>query len=504
MTRQGRTPLAPAVWTQHAIASFTRLEHRPARIDPAPASIPLGCISDARRAKALNVLERCREEICEHLDFGAVGWEAAGRRHVLLWDLMVVSVASDGSDLRADWPAHERDMSVCIPRADLSIPIGSYRWYTAFDPVLFEAARSTGLDVRTLDGGPTGEWMRQSLRRTFRRYVDWNRLRRAVLGQLAPDPLDVSLTRRIFGGCAPGFREFNWVHRHSPELALVAIENPRLVPFLRIAAANPVDGPLEAFEGLLRDARINASARRKLEVWGYPVFGEALDAALFSDAASLMSKLANALDRLQVRNEPPSVFGALAVRDAKAIYPDWFLRALLDELWLLEDEGFDQTPPLLYSEAIRWLDTDPPPPDSNQRRAGWRWVEARASAHSAAEEEGATRTWSVPCGDFETGPWRVVAIRNRRELQEEARAMHNCLERYEADCRFEAMAVYSIRDRASGGRAACFSLELDLEDHVWRLGQVSGRGNCRVAQELVGVALASLARCRLQARAAPS
>src|SRR5690349_21231842 len=119
MTRQGELPVAKRVWTEHTIASCTRLEHRPARIEPAPASLPLGCIAEPRRAKALTVLESCREEICEHLDFGAVGWEAQGRRHVLVWDLMDVSAALDGSDLRVAWHRHEPDMSVCIPRVDL-------------------------------------------------------------------------------------------------------------------------------------------------------------------------------------------------------------------------------------------------------------------------------------------------------------------------------------------------------------------------------------------------
>ena len=76
--------------------------------------------------------------------------------------------------------------------------------------------------------------------RTFDRCVEWNRLRRGVLGHLRLDPLVVSLTRRTFEGGMARLASFNWVARHVRELALVAAEHPRLLPFLQLVSR--VDG----------------------------------------------------------------------------------------------------------------------------------------------------------------------------------------------------------------------------------------------------------------------
>ena len=490
------SPVNHRVWTQHVIAPCTRLEHLPVRIEPAGSDIPLARIPEARRATAMRVLEGCRGEIAERLALGAVGFECAGRRHVLLWDLMDVSVAVDGSGMQVAWPAHGKGMGVAKPRADLSIPIGGYAWPTIFDPILFEAWRGEGLDVHMLGGGPTGEWMRHTLRRTFRRYVDWNRLRRAVLAYLRLDPLVVSIMRRLFEGDCPDIDHFNWVHRNASELARIAIESPRLLPFLRLVGRKEAGTPLENLEALLQAGGIAPSARRKLERWGYPAFDAAIDSALFHDFASVAAGFANLLDRLQVEDEPPVVFAQLAVDQAGAFKPDWFLRALLEELRRLEGEDLGDMPPFAWEDALAWLASGPAEPDENQRRGGWEWIESQAEKFAATGARAAMDAWPVPCEAFESGPWRIVPIRNHAELREEARAMRNCLEKFEGDCAAGRLAIFSIRELEGGKRVACFSMaRVAGSPGDWKLMQIAGEANAEVPHALVDPAIEALRRC---------
>jgi hypothetical protein len=481
--------------TQHIIAPCTRMEHRPARIEPAGTNISLARIPEDRMAMVARTLESCRGEIVERLALGAVGWESEGRRHVLLWDLMDISVAMDGADVRVAWPHHEPEMGVCLATTDLSEPIGAYRWAAAFDPVLFGAWRRHGRDTRMLGGGATGEWTRRTLVRTFRRYVDWNRLRRGVLAYLRLEPLDLALTRRIFDSGQVPIDRFDWVHRHSRELARVAIEHPRLLPFLRIVSRIAPGTPIGNFESLLHDAGITPPARAKLEKWGWEIFDAASESALFSGAESLVADFANLLDRLQLEEPPPSIFAALALDIRGRPHPDWFLRALLEELDRLEHFDLPDLAPHAWGDAIDWLESDPPDPDENQRRAGWPWIEAQAEWHATTRDLRAVEPWPLPCAQFESGPWRVVPIRNRAELAEEADAMRNCLASFAADCEKGRCAVLSIRDRESGRRVACLSLSRPGHGADWELDQVAGKGNAKVEAPLIRLAMSVAKRC---------
>jgi hypothetical protein len=105
------------------------------------------------------------------------------------------------------------------------------------------------------------------------------------------------------------------------------------------------------------------------------------------------------------------------------------------------------------------------------------------------------------------GPWQVVPIRNRAELHAEARAMRNCLEDYEADCRSGEVLVFSIRDQLTGQRRACFSVVPEL-DGGWTLEHIAGKANAGVGKEMAGLAARFVARMQWvgannQARPAP-
>src|SRR6185295_2996411 len=129
---------------------------------------------------------------------------------------------------------------------DLRRPIARFAWPGALEPVLLAACREDGTPTAILRG-PSGEYARRVLVRTFAPCVDWNRLRRLVLAQLRLDPLVVSLTQRTFEGEYATTDGFNWVGRHVRELALVATEHPRLLRFLNLVAGCG-ESPVKVFE----------------------------------------------------------------------------------------------------------------------------------------------------------------------------------------------------------------------------------------------------------------
>jgi PcfJ-like protein len=85
------------------------------------------------------------------------------------------------------------------------------------------------------------------------------------------------------------------------------------------------------------------------------------------------------------------------------------------------------------------------------------------------------------------GAYRVVAIRCAAELAAEAEAMKNCLATYEEACRAGAVAVYSIRERSTGTRIACFAAERIRQGESWELIEVAGKMNSAVDDELARI-----------------
>lgn len=81
------------------------------------------------------------------------------------------------------------------------------------------------------------------------------------------------------------------------------------------------------------------------------------------------------------------------------------------------------------------------------------------------------------------GAYRVVAIECAAALAAEALAMKNCLATYEEACRAGDVSVYSIRERSTGTRIACFAAERVADDD-WQLIEVAGKMNAMVDEEL--------------------
>lgn len=446
-------------------------------------------LSPERKLAAQRALDHCFLAVAHHLSTPPESWVDQGRRMVRLWDLLEFSVTVDGNDFQAEFLARDPAMSHCIVRADLKGPIGSYNFPAALDPLLVEGCRATGFTPKCLPG-PTGDYMRRVLLRTFRHYVDWNALRRSVLQALAPDPVVTSLTRRIFDSRFATLPNFNWVAHHVRELSLVGIEHPGLLPFLRWE--QPRHGsPLGNFERAMAEEGLRPSARRKLEQWGFDTFGVAIDECDDYepvDPHRFIARYANVLDDLQVEVEPCPMFSYLMTRGRALEAPDWYLRALWNECESLTEEYPDDPYLIDFEPTSAWIDSRPRRPDENQRRAGWAWIVARAEEHKLRTDVAGALPWAVPCGEMAVGRFVVKPLGDRATLREEAHEMRNCLASMEADCRRGKLAAFSIR--LEGRCTACFTLtQVAVARPFWTLLQVAGKSNSQVQPEIRDVAM---------------
>jgi hypothetical protein len=240
---------------------------------------------------------------------------------------------------------------------------------------------------------------------------------------------------------------------------------------------------------------LEPNAWKRLEQWGFDTLDYFVD-----DAAGMpiaLVEYANLLYRLDAAEPPPELFTQLAVHIAAAgaddlcarsfaAIPDWFMRALLRETECTDDEDgerlFDEV-----REALVWLRDCDPHPDSNQRKAGWAWIVAHASEHAIRLE---AHKWDVPCAEHLTGAYRIVAIRSRAELRDEAVAMKNCLDTYADKCAKEDFVVFSIRRADNGMRVACFTVvrKRHLLECGWVVQRIAGKMNSAAPAELVEIA----------------
>jgi hypothetical protein len=355
------------------------------------------------------------------------------------------------------------------------------------DPVLAAACREAGVSPSILPE-PRGNLVRNTLTHTFLHYVDWNRLRRSLLRFLAPDPLAMSLARRIFDDDSRTIENFNWVGRHARELALTAVEHPRLLPFLRLASSRE-GSPVANFDRIVADAGMTPSARRKLEEWGFDALSQAGEHVLFNDYLHMLAWIANLLDRLKYSGEADARFCYLAWSAAYGEGPDWYMRALLKEVSHPVDEAPDVDPPPDFMLTAQWIRSSPPEPDENQKRAGWPWIVARAREYQTVLDAMDQQPWPIPIDNLCVDECDVVAIRDIGALREEGDEMCNCLSTMADPCRHGRVAVFSIRRR--GERLACFSLVRGEGEPgaPWKLQQIAGWANCPAGPELIEVAL---------------
>lgn len=304
-----------------------------------------------------------------------------------------------------------------------------------------------------------------------------------------------SLANRIFGA-PPRERAIDWVKGRVEAVALVGVELPAMLPFLRIVEADPdarsAPDPLAALRELLDDAGIEPNAWKRLPRWGFAAF-ERLE---HNPAPDRIADFANLLLGLDVQGAPPAAFAEYADLALCAYWPEfeytdlplWFMRALLKAVEGVATPAMEAALDEDLACACRWLAETDPSPDANQQRAGWRWIMAQVRAHRAAWESAASEPWAVPTGEITVGRWWIVPLRTRVELHDEADAMENCLATYEADCRAGTVVIFSIRDALTSERVGCFSVGRRGTDDAWQVGEVNGPHNEPLDDEFVELA----------------
>ncbi|HWH40713.1 MAG TPA: hypothetical protein VNU21_12800, partial [Usitatibacter sp.] len=347
------------------------------------------------------------------------------------------------------------------------------------------------------------DWILRSLHLTFRDPPDFEPLRRKVLEFLAPEPLARSLANRIFGAPPPA-DAFNWVCDRASALTLCAVEQPAMLPFLRMVQedktmAQAAD-PLAALHERLLAEGLEPAAWKKLPRWGFAAF-ESLGETWWKPGA--LARFANLLHGLGVEAPPPPTFMRYALQAALHRtgpdapleldrYPHWFMRALLRHACSASGGAGKAALQTEIDPCLDWMLDAQPEPDANQQRAGWPWITAQAHAYRQALALAVP--WSVPAAGMMWGPFQVKAIDSAAALNAEAAAMHNCLEMYEDACRAGDVVVYSIRVRATSERVACFAAQREARGPWWTLLEVKGRMNTQVGAELERIAHAMVVK----------
>ncbi len=463
----------------------------------------VGVITPMQRNTGLAVMRECVPEIAARLAQPVHGFAEGDRREVRLWDAVAVEIGADGRGLGARYLEGSAAGGPGVT-LDLERPVGPGGWIACFVPAIAAVCGRHGLAKEDMPD-PLRHWIGESLQLTFEGRVDFDALRKAAIDFLAPDPLARSLANRIFGG-PPAAKAFNWVCERIPALALCAIEQPAMLPFLRIvqddrkmlAAADP----LAALRERLLAEKLDPAAWRKLARWGFGAF-EAIGEAWWKPIP--LARFARLLHRLEVQAPPPRAFVVLALRAAYhrtprgaqldfERHPPWFMRALLRELERANDRGQTATVEKDLAGCLDWLMDTRPEPDANQQRAGWPWILEQAQAYRKARELARAAPWTVPVAEMAWGPFRVIAIRCAAELAAEAEAMKNCLASYEEACRSGAVVVFSIRERSTGARIACFAAQRADDGRSWELVEAAGKMNAEVDVETERIGHAMVAK----------
>ncbi len=229
--------------SSHALSAMVADPQVPAVI-LAPDAPATGSLHE----KALEVLDDAVAAIAWRLATPPRVVDSATGREARLWEALSISIDGRGRGMRVTCLGENARTA---PRVtlDLRRPVSAENWIEALQPVLSRIAREHGL-AAALGPMPLAHWVHACLRLTFQDFVDFDALRQQLLAHLNPDPLARSLANRIFAP-SPETPEFNWVCDRLGKLALLAVEAPRLVPFLHLLQADSRATELSSVEELV-------------------------------------------------------------------------------------------------------------------------------------------------------------------------------------------------------------------------------------------------------------
>jgi hypothetical protein len=207
----------------------------------------------ALHQKALEVLDDAVPAIAWRLAAPPSVIHSSTGREVRLWESLSITIDAHGRGIKV---AYLGDPARTAPKItlDLRRPVSAENWIEALQPALSRIAREHGL-AAALGPMPLAQWMQACLRLTFRDFVDFEALRDQLVTHLAPDPLARSLANRIFAP-SPAAAEFNWVCGRVEALALLAVDAPRMVPYLHLLHAERESVDATSAEQLVRRLKV--------------------------------------------------------------------------------------------------------------------------------------------------------------------------------------------------------------------------------------------------------
>jgi hypothetical protein len=139
------------------------------------------------------------------------------------------------------------------------------------------------------------------------------------------------------------------------------------------------------------------------------------------------------------------------------------------------------------NRVVAWLEADKPDLDSNQLRAGWKYLASSASKWQVEKElagELGELQWESALGELRIGDWTVVPLDDAWKLRSEGVLQKHCADRYLNDCLQGNKRLFSVR-HDDGRRIATIGIKLSGD--AWY-----SFGIRRSCNRPVGVGLAGL------------
>ncbi len=378
-----------------------------------------------------------------------------------------------------------------------------YRWNRAMHAVLIHQSR------------PGGRW-NHTVRRLFwqavRRSTWWKRIRYAMRNALALDAKALAWCRqgrpRHINQSVDN-RQYNRAIDLRANYAQIEHDNPRLIWLYTFMLDEKVELPpgeaISAMRQWLTERKVSPAGWRLIANGREKDFRHIRDWISPEGAytsrrieltfwlrffASLRRKtpLAQAVRNLFLHDYfKPARHGHVFFRGVAIDVP--VLKAILAEAERRLAQGsFRAFVQRELTDIVVWLETAEPRLDTNQQKAGWAYLAARAAqwrAETAEASQLEPMRWRSLLGETRIGPWTVVPLTDAWGLRQEALRQHHCVDSYRPACMDGDKRIFSVRN-AKGRPAA--TLSISLEDGTWKAQSLRGACNKAVGPGMDGLA----------------
>jgi hypothetical protein len=139
------------------------------------------------------------------------------------------------------------------------------------------------------------------------------------------------------------------------------------------------------------------------------------------------------------------------------------------------------------NEVVAWLEAEKPDLDSNQLRAGWKYLAASASSWQVEQEmagELSQLQWGSALGELRIREWVVVPLDDAWKLRSEGFRQRHCADRYLKDCLLGNKRLFSVR-YGDGRQVATIGIELNAD--AWQSFGIKRSCNRPVGPGLAGL-----------------